>query len=373
VAKIVFLGDLRVEDGEIVCNKTLTEICGNAGLVVANLEGPVIKAAKPRADKRGVCLANSPTIIELLKKLNVKLLLLGNNHILDYGESGLTETIQFCKINSINYVGVRSSDNDGNYKYFDDCLGISIYSFSHKEGPTVEADTKTGVGPYTLPDTDQFSKEIEKERQLRKSVFVVYHGGEEYFDYPWPRRLGWFKRVSDSGANIVIGNHSHSIQPAYETSIGRFMVLGMGNTYFDNLRQKYNKNGQNGTIIEYDTETNKMVLHELYSDIDNKRLFVTGTRNLNAYDLGIDEVVSGWHKQSLLCMSGNLNCLFSSKRPEWYKFLVRIYKICQFLKRIVLRTKKRPRDKDIFLSSFPLVGTFWARKIINRGYKHFVN
>ena len=147
------MGDLCVEDGEILCDETLTEICANAGLVVANLEGPVIKASKPRADKRGACLANSSMVIELLKKLNVKLLLLGNNHIMDYGESGLT---------GINYVGVRSSDNEENYKYCDDNLDLSIYSFSHNEGPTVEINTKTGFGPYTLPGTDQFSKEIEK-------------------------------------------------------------------------------------------------------------------------------------------------------------------------------------------------------------------
>ena len=75
----------------------------NADAVVVNLEDPLTTSTNNL--KQTVPLKANPIYTHELKDNNVVVACLANNHIMDYGNTGLTDTINALKTNGINYTG----------------------------------------------------------------------------------------------------------------------------------------------------------------------------------------------------------------------------------------------------------------------------
>ena len=76
----------------------------NAKLVIGNLECPATNNKKPII-KCGPSLRAETNDVNKLKEIGFHVLSLANNHILDYGEKGVEDTLQVCEDSGIKYVG----------------------------------------------------------------------------------------------------------------------------------------------------------------------------------------------------------------------------------------------------------------------------
>lgn len=125
---ILFLGDLCYDYDYIT--QDIFEISDymkkNNFNVILNLEGSITKPSNPKIKKRGEHLCQSEKVIEVLKLLNVKVVILSNNHMFDYLEEGVRDTIEILEKNNIPYTGIVESEEekpssifiqDGNLKY----------------------------------------------------------------------------------------------------------------------------------------------------------------------------------------------------------------------------------------------------------------
>jgi poly-gamma-glutamate capsule biosynthesis protein CapA/YwtB (metallophosphatase superfamily) len=99
-----FVGDLflgrRLEaiaerNPQILFDTKVLQLFSNADLNVVNLESPLTNASeKNRILKTGPSLKASPATIGALNLINESLIALANNHIYDYGEQGLQDTLE---------------------------------------------------------------------------------------------------------------------------------------------------------------------------------------------------------------------------------------------------------------------------------------
>ena len=195
--KIFFLGDINIKN-QIKIDKKIINLLKTGDLVVANLEGPILMDKDVLSSNHFYSI--NKHIIKYLKILNVNLVIVGNNHIIDYGISKAKKTIEILKKNKINYVGF--------HKKYISLKNIFIISYTHKEKKQKVCKKN---GPFHLDSISKI-KDIIKKNKKNKFCIFNYHGGEEYFKNPWPRRVFYYSYLLKLNFNLVLGQQAHVIQ-----------------------------------------------------------------------------------------------------------------------------------------------------------------
>lgn len=205
------------------------ELFEGADYNIINLESPITSSQDDKIHKDGPHMNGSPLTFSYLKQLRTSLVTLANNHILDYGYSGLADTINKCKENSIGYVGAGLSHNEVRKPFLlsDTDVKIGIINIAENEFSTPYG-TEFGANPL---DTIENLKQIQAARELFDIVILIVHGGHEMYNLPSPRMVALYRYFAECGASAVISHHSHCIS-GYEIHHNVPIFYGLGNFLF---------------------------------------------------------------------------------------------------------------------------------------------
>jgi poly-gamma-glutamate capsule biosynthesis protein CapA/YwtB (metallophosphatase superfamily) len=106
--KLLFCGDLviaeKLESMDLL-EADLIEMFKESDFKIVNLEAPVTNSTSKILKTGPHIIANKESTLQLLQSLQVDVLTLANNHILDYDEKGVIDTLEFCKDFHIQSVG----------------------------------------------------------------------------------------------------------------------------------------------------------------------------------------------------------------------------------------------------------------------------
>lgn len=188
------------------------------------------KELKPIKKAGPNIIANSKCIYGV-KKLKPDLILLANNHILDYGEKGLDSTLKSLTNNNIKYTGIINSSKEEYKGYIleKENKKIGIYNVCENEFSVATLDTK-GANPLI---ESKVYLEINKMKKEVDYLIVVFHGGKEFYRYPTPNLQRICRAFIDFGAETVIVQHTHCIG-AEEKYKNKTILYGQGNFIFYN-------------------------------------------------------------------------------------------------------------------------------------------
>jgi hypothetical protein len=218
--KIDFIGDTFLSRAVLINRNTeLTN-------VVLNLEAPLSSSGVPAKSKINLFM-DPENLFETFKDINIVAVNLANNHIMDYGEDAFKKTIDILKNKGIKYFGAGSSDNNFNNPVI---IGSKTALFGYSCSSTHAVfgnDKKIGSAYF---DTEQVIKDIEAYRD-KYFITVCLHWGREYYSFPKPEDIKKAKHLIDSGADLIIGNHTHMIQ-SYEIFNGKYIFYSQGNAIF---------------------------------------------------------------------------------------------------------------------------------------------
>ncbi len=177
---------------------------------------------------------------KLLADNNIKLVNLGNNHINNFGQSGISSTKKYLDEAGVNYFGGLS----GSEPIYRTNLGgqnISFISYNEFGGES----------------TQKVASQISSEKAKGQMVFIYAHWGDEYSEVP--------QRVKDianlfvqSGADLIIGSHPHVILPSQKIG-GSLVYYSLGNFIFD---QYWNRDVSTGLVLEVDISSGKLNIIE---------------------------------------------------------------------------------------------------------------
>lgn len=286
MTKILFLGDLYYDYNEIVKDLDNIEkyIKENNLKCILNLEGPITESIVTYTSKRGPNLKQSKSVVEVLKKLNVIGVTLSNNHMFDFCEKGILDTIDILQKNNIKFCGCgRNLEEALKPMVFDfESKKVAIYSYGWDVEETHYAKKQqAGCAPL--------NKKIITNNISKNMINIVQlHWGFEFNKYPMPRDIKFAHSFIDSGASLVIGHHPHNIQP-FEMYKEKNIYYSLGNFYFSSRSMGFNKieldnNIQNycnyGVGIVYDVNAEKVVdTIEFYNDVD-KRTVIFSDRKI---------------------------------------------------------------------------------------------
>lgn len=265
MSKILIFGDIcPTEDyrglfdtGNIFSADILSEIKA-ADYVVANLECPAT-ASNIAIKKAGPNLKACPKDIDKLASIGFDAFSLANNHIMDYGITGLEDTLSAFKSNGLRYFGAGN-----NAKEASEPLIINLNK--KKVGFISFADTEFNLASEHTPGANHFDllDSFDLIRNLRSKVdylIVLYHGGIEYYQYPSPLVQKKCRKLIDCGADLISIQHSHCIGTIENYKSGH-IIYGQGNSVFG-LRPK-SLSWNEGLLVEIDLES-KSVDYKLMS------------------------------------------------------------------------------------------------------------
>jgi len=214
----------------------------NADYPVVNLESAVTKNPREvHMEKDFVYFSLPESLPALRSELGVNYVNLGNNHVYDYQEAGIEDTLQF--LNQYGYVFSGAGHNsDEAYAPYFEMLGGTNFGF-------VSATTASGYqwdidyvankdekgGAADLRDDELLTEAVNLVKAENAVAIVFAHTGKEYTVSPTGYASGRFSASVAAGADLIIGHHPH-VSQGFEVQDGVFIAHCLGNFAFDQSR-----------------------------------------------------------------------------------------------------------------------------------------
>lgn len=206
-------------------------------ITFVNLETPLIPACP--TTNEGMIFCSDQSNIEGLKSIHVSIANLANNHAGNYGEKGVQQTAELLKKNGITPVGI----NGPVYKTI---RGVTFAFLGYNDITKIQPGVDNA-------DEEQIKKDIHEARKHADVVVVTYHWGVEYRNQPDDRQIELGHFTVTSGADLIIGNHPHWIQPI-EFYKDKLITYAHGNFVFDQMWSEETKKGVVGRYTFYDNK-----------------------------------------------------------------------------------------------------------------------
>lgn len=198
---------------------------------IVNFECPVLEGKGTAIPKKGPSLCCSEKGLKAAKWVGFDCLCLANNHFLDYGSQGVSNTIDACQKYGLDYVGGGMNLMEASrilYKEIGDKKMAIVNCCEHEYSIATE---KT-AGSNPLNPIQQYYT-IKEARESADYVLVIVHGGHEMWQLPSPRMVQTYRFFVDAGADAVVNHHQHCFS-GYEVYKGKPIFYGLGNFCFDN-------------------------------------------------------------------------------------------------------------------------------------------
>lgn len=208
-----------------------------AALVLANLEGPL--ASDARREQRRFSYRVSPHTTEALTEAGIHLLTLANNHLMDCGADGVTETLEILRRSRIRAIGAGADPAAAHapaiFPTANGTVGVLGYYWNRR-------CAATGSRPGGATDDPAWlERDITALRPLVDFLLVTSHWGVPYQRAPGPEERARAHLAIDLGADAIVAHHPHVIQaceiyrgcPIFY-SVGNF-AFGSGNTQAEGL------------------------------------------------------------------------------------------------------------------------------------------
>lgn len=225
---------LRKNDFRWAFEKT-ADMLRDADITVINLESPLTKDCP--LTNEGMIFCGDPRHIDGLIYAGVDIATFANNHMENYGEKGVEETVALLKSTDILPVGFPLETA------IKDIRGLRFAFLAYNDVPD-------GGKIVNIANEDKITSDIAKMKEIADIIIVAFHWGIEYTSIPSDRQKQLAHLSIDSGADLVLGNHPHWIQPV-EIYKDKLIVYAHGNFIFDQMWSEKTKEGAIGRYVFY--------------------------------------------------------------------------------------------------------------------------
>lgn len=238
---LLLLGDVMLGDGVAERVNVVGEDYPFAGIlpllrkssvVIANLEAPF--ATGPRDPTERFSYRVAPSLCNVLSRAGISAVNLANNHLLDCGRAGVTETLATLREAGIMGFGAGRNQHHAHLPRIMHRANHSIGLLGYYWNPRCTA-TQDLPG-CAVSNLEIFQPAIAALRPHVDLLVVNFHWGDTYQRDPSLKAQAKARLAIDAGADLVVGHHPHVLQPLeiYRSrpifySIGN-CLMGSGNS-----------------------------------------------------------------------------------------------------------------------------------------------
>ncbi|WP_437645110.1 CapA family protein [Sorangium sp. So ce362] len=224
----------------------LRDVLSSADYTQVNLESPVTENPATPHPYKSFTFFSYPETVRALALSGVDAVSLANNHMFDYLEGGVLDTLGAVPSAGLDWFGAGPDETtakgtvlyrtlrgvdmafQGFNQLVNDGTTASAYTLTASDGPPAKA----GALELSLAEISDF---MEEDAAGRFGIPVL-HGGSEYSDYPTSGMRRRFIQLVQKGAGMVVAHHPHTIHGVglHDAGAGpRFVFMSLGNMVFD--------------------------------------------------------------------------------------------------------------------------------------------
>jgi poly-gamma-glutamate synthesis protein (capsule biosynthesis protein) len=231
----------------------VSDVFEKADFGFVNLETPVAPAhshgSKPFMFDAPIALLDG------LKASGIKMVSFANNHVMDQGWAGFTETREHLREEGLVFAGSGDTAAQAWQPVVVEANGIKVgwlgmtRWLNGNRNPDKDDEPHVNFFPYPgesggAPGMEEVGV-LEAIRQARTKcdlLVVSIHWGVEYAPAPRPEDVETAHKMLEAGASVIVGHHPHVLQPVetYKTQDGRNAVIfySLGN-FLSNQSRSY--------------------------------------------------------------------------------------------------------------------------------------
>jgi poly-gamma-glutamate synthesis protein (capsule biosynthesis protein) len=207
----------------------ITSVLRSADLTMLNLETAVTRRGVPQP--KTYHFRTTPAAFTALRDAGVDLVTMANNHVLDYGQTGLADTLAAAKATRFPVVGIGVDAAAAWAPYVTTIRGTPVAIIGVSQVAELASSwvaTGSRPGEANAISLRRTLAAVRAARKLARIVIVFMHWGTEGESCPDASQLSLAPKLAAAGASIIIGAHAHMLQGS--GWLGRtFVAYGMGN------------------------------------------------------------------------------------------------------------------------------------------------
>jgi poly-gamma-glutamate synthesis protein (capsule biosynthesis protein) len=202
----------------------------SADITLINMEAPL--TINCPVTNSGMIFCGDQRFLQGLLFAGIDVVNLANNHTLNYGVEGMSQTIDVLDKNGIVFCGFPTNH-------------LAIKQCSHLSFGFLGWNLLEDFNEQEVLDT------IKKADDEVDILIVSVHWGAEYQRIPAPWQKTMARKMIDAGTDLIAGNHPHWYQPI-EIYKDRLIIYAQGNFVFDQEWSEETKTGIVGKHVFYE-------------------------------------------------------------------------------------------------------------------------
>jgi len=145
---------------------------------------------------------------------------------MDYGEEGLSETLETLTQCDIKAIGAGRDLSDARKPAIFSINGVNVGILAYCD-TYIAGRRRAGVAP-----TKYIKQDIQSLKKDADFIVVSIHQGMDISEYPLKSEVEQMHQIIDWGANIILRHHPHVVQ-GVEKYNGGIILYSLGNFVFD--------------------------------------------------------------------------------------------------------------------------------------------
>lgn len=251
---LLFAGDILMDDHYAVMStyhnrgndinqafdQGLLEQMRNADIFMINNEFTFTSRGTPTVNKKFTFRAD-PGNVSMYEEMGVDIVSVANNHIYDYGEISLLDTLDTLEQAEIPYVGAGRNLQEAMTPVYYIANGMKIAFVSatqieRNSVPDTKEATQDSAGVLRCMNPDNLLLVIEEAKKNSDYVILYIHWGTESQE-----AIDWLQEqqapiYAQAGVNLIIGDHPHCLQKM-DSVEGVPVIYSLGNFWFNSRTQ----------------------------------------------------------------------------------------------------------------------------------------
>ncbi len=222
----------------------LDPLLKKADLAIVNLETPLVNERRSQlaATKKYIHWSDGRKTTHFLKRHNIQIVSLANNHTMDFGQDGLRQTLSKLGQSGLHGFGAGLNEKEAAKPFHCSIefgakpfalyvvAGFEYHRSYDKQYKFYAAGERGGVNAWKkIKAADQ----IRMLRKRVKNAFIVAfpHWGDNYIGRSTAQQK-LARAMIDAGADLILGHGAHILQEI-EQYKGKWIIYGLGNFVFN--------------------------------------------------------------------------------------------------------------------------------------------
>jgi poly-gamma-glutamate capsule biosynthesis protein CapA/YwtB (metallophosphatase superfamily) len=205
-----------------------------ADLTVVNLETSIGASGSP--EPKRFTFQAPPEALDALAAAGVDVATMANNHGMDFGQEGLSDTLAAIAADpALTVIGVGSNAAQAFAPAVVDVRGttVAVIGAHSADDPTADPTEHWAAGDDTpgvavVQDPGRLAEAVRAASEAAEVVVVFMHWGIQGDRCPSPSQAETARVLADAGADIVVGSHPHVVQGTGLLD-DTYVAYGLGN------------------------------------------------------------------------------------------------------------------------------------------------